>query len=202
MTPPDPAVKAAFEMAIAQWNAMSATTKVVIEPAPPGATNAFLQFRSTDNVNKTGGCAGYHSGSDRVYYAPEFAQRCSQRGAASGATVIAHELGHFLGLDEAGTNPNPPTIMNNPVVMNCVNGDVPTSAPVASDAAAAAGCVLTMRTTHTGQTGGGGGSYLVDLYSSGNCYSRYLVTDYYGCSEGVCQYLYSTWQYTGVVCYG
>ncbi|HYX71187.1 MAG TPA: M57 family metalloprotease, partial [Nitrososphaera sp.] len=89
--------------AISQWNGGSASTKVQFDLAPAG-TSSDLEFKPSNDPSQTGGCAGYLSTTGRVYYSPEWQQR-AQNSAAAGATVIAHELGHFLGLADAGTNP-------------------------------------------------------------------------------------------------
>src|ERR1700750_1773634 len=75
----------------------------------------IIEFKASTNPDDTGLCAAYHPSDDRVYYNLGLVQR-AQNNVADGATVFAHELGHFLGMNEAGTNPSQSTIMNNPVV--------------------------------------------------------------------------------------
>ena len=139
--------KKAIANAIAQWNNKSGTTKVVFEPAAPGAFGD-LEFKPSTNVNDTGGCAGYSPTTGRVYYSPDWETRAANS-ESGGATVIAHELGHYLGLDEAGSNPNTPTIMNNPVVVpgvnTCINGTVPTTTVQDSDAVKSSTCLTAVR---------------------------------------------------------
>lgn len=143
--------KKAIENAFAQWNNKSGTTRVIFEQAAPGASGD-IEFKFSSNINETGGCAGYSPTTGRVYYSPEWETRAANSESA-GATVMAHELGHFLGLDEAGTNPGTPTIMNNPVVVpgvnTCINGTVPTTTVQDSDAVKSSTCTAALRPTPT-----------------------------------------------------
>lgn len=99
------ASKSAILNSIDQWNGQSDTTKVMFDLA--SGSTADLEFKASADVGDTGGCAGYKAASGRVYYSPEWEERAANSESA-GATVIAHELGHYLGLGEAGTNPRPP----------------------------------------------------------------------------------------------
>jgi hypothetical protein len=64
-------------------------------------------------------CAAAFQTTSDIWWEPSF------EGAAislpeGAATVMAHEIGHILGLDEAGRNPAVPTIMKNgPPAPNC-----------------------------------------------------------------------------------
>jgi len=142
--------KAAIENAIGQWNSKSGSTGVVLDPAPSGSSGD-LEFKRSDNLDDTGGCAAYRPASARVFYGADWETRAAN--AAAGATVIAHELGHYLGLGEAGENPSNPTIMNNPVVIpgqnTCINGTVPTTTVQASDATKSGSCLAAARPTPT-----------------------------------------------------
>jgi hypothetical protein len=142
--------KAAIENAIGQWNTKSSSTGVIFDPAPAGSF-ADLEFKRSDNPDDTGGCAAYRPASARVFYGADWETRAAN--TAAGATVIAHELGHYLGLNEAGTNPPNPTIMNNPVVIpgqnTCLNGTVPTTTVQASDATKSGSCLAAARPTPT-----------------------------------------------------
>lgn len=65
---------------------------------------------------------------------------------------MAHEVGHFLGLGDAGTNPPQPTVMNNPVVTStttCQNATVPTNTVQPNDATQAGSCIQQARATPT-----------------------------------------------------
>ncbi|MGZ8848505.1 MAG: hypothetical protein ACXW3C_18755, partial [Pyrinomonadaceae bacterium] len=103
-----------MEAAFADWNRFSSTTKVVFEPAQSGVP-ADLEIKPSDDPEMTGGCAGYDEDTISINYSQAFVERAANSSAA-GATVLAHELGHFLGLGEAGENPGTPSIMNNPVI--------------------------------------------------------------------------------------
>ena len=142
--------KAAFDNAIGQWNSKSGSTGVFFDPAPAGSSGDVEFKRSTDPAD-TGGCAAYRPATTRVYYGAEWETRAAN--VTDGATVIAHELGHFLGLDEAGVNPANPTIMNNPVVPPggnpCLNGTVTTKTVQASDATKSGSCITAARPTPT-----------------------------------------------------
>jgi hypothetical protein len=95
-------------------------------------------------------CAAYDPNDDRVHYNSGFEQR-AQNSSDDGATVIAHELGHFLGLDEGGTAPSQATIMNNPVVdptTTCPSATVPTKTVQSSDATKAHQCTNNAQTAN------------------------------------------------------
>jgi hypothetical protein len=142
--------KKAIESAIGQWNALKSSTGVVFDPAPAGRSGD-LEFTPSTDTDLTGGCAGYDPGTKRVNYSPEWEQRANSS-FDRGATVIAHEIGHVLGLDDAGTNPPNPTIMNNPVAgptTTCQNATVPTTTVQAGDGKAAGACIKKARPTPT-----------------------------------------------------
>lgn len=147
-TPPA-AVASSAAKATAQWNAFTSTTHVVFEQVTAN-TAADIEFKPTQNLSDTGICAAYHSDNDRIYYNPGFEQR-AQNSSDDGAGVFGHELGHFLGLDEGGTNPPQPTIMNNPVVgptTTCRSASVPTRTVQAGDASKAFQCTNSAQTAN------------------------------------------------------
>jgi len=142
--------KNAILNAIGQWNGVSSTTKVTFDAAQP-PDSGTIEFKQSDDPAQTGGCAAFRPGSGRVYYSAGWQQR-AQNSTAAGATVVAHELGHFLGLDEGGINPAQPTIMNNPDVgpnTTCENATVPTTTVQASDATKAGNCIAQARPSPT-----------------------------------------------------
>ena len=104
--------KKAIESAIGQWNAQSSSTGVVFDLAQPGA-HVDREFNPNNDASVTGLCAAYEPSSARVHYNSAWGQRANNDFSA-GATVMAHEIGHYLGLDDAGVTPPSPTIMNNP----------------------------------------------------------------------------------------
>lgn len=144
---PDASTLTSVNAAVGQWNGQSSTTGVEFDLAPAGQdpSVADIQFQLQSNETKTGGCAAYSPNTARVYYGPTFQQ------STAGSTIIAHELGHALGLNDAGTNPNPPSIMNNPsnsLPYACTSPRVPTTSVQASDASAAWSCVARGRGQH------------------------------------------------------
>lgn len=201
---PDASMTAAMDQAAGRWNTRTGTTNVVFEAAGPN-DYADLIVIPTSDQNKNLGCAAVDPLFGYIYYDPALVT-AAQANVADAGTVLAHELGHFLGLGDAGVNPNPPTIMNNPGPgMSCTNFSVPSTTPTLGDATKAAECAQAARNAQTlinppSGGGGGGGGYLYD-YPSYDCYDRYLVTDYYTCTSSGCEYMGSDWQYLGVVCY-
>jgi hypothetical protein len=147
-TTPPQAILASVNKAVQQWNGFTSSTQVVFEPAPPN-TSANIEF-FPDESPDVGLCAAYDPGDDRIHYNSGQQQR-AQNSSDDGATVFAHELGHFLGLDEAGTNPSQSTIMNNPVVgptTTCPMAVVPTKTVQAGDANQAHQCVDNAQTAN------------------------------------------------------
>ena len=140
--------KAVIENAIAQWNAESGSTGVVFELAGPGEF-ADLEFKLSTDIADTGGCAGFRAETGRIYYSSDWEVRANNS-VAAGATVIAHEIGHYLGLADAGFNPPSPTIMNNPPPnSDCQTATVPTTTVQHSDATQSGACISTARPTPT-----------------------------------------------------
>ena len=147
-TTPPQSVLNSVTNAVQQWNGRTSTTQVVFEPAAAGE-HADIQF-IPDQSPEVGLCAAYDPGDDRVHYNAGFQQR-AQNSSSDGATVIAHELGHFLGLDEAGANPSDPSIMNNPVVgpnTTCASATVPTTHVLDNDATKAHQCTDNAQTAN------------------------------------------------------
>jgi hypothetical protein len=142
---PDANTLAAFNSAISQWNGVKATTGVQFDALPTGqpGTSADIQVQlTTDAGGNTGGCAAYKPDTGRIYYGETFLQ--ADQSTPIGATILMHELGHSLGLNDGGTNPNPPSIMNNPSNLppsGCIAPNVVTSIIQPNDSAAVAGCI-------------------------------------------------------------
>ena len=195
---PTQSVRDAFLAAINDWNSKSGTTRVVFEPAPPG-TAGDIQF--TPNPNLSDPCAAYSPTTERIYYNPSGFTEAAEARPYYAAGVIAHELGHFLGLYEAGVDPATPTIMNNPVVHpgdRCKDLFVPTIYVQGNDASRVNSCVAQARQQHTVTP-------TYDYYEynyaySPSCYNYYQVTDYYLCYRDSCSYWFSTYSYLGSTC--
>ncbi len=184
-----PNVQQAAQAAFNEWNGFSSTPGVVFEPVQAGGY-ANIEFKA--DSTKTD-CAAYGPGTSRIYYGPGFEQRAAFSISAA-TTALAHEIGHYLGLDEAGTNPPQPTIMNQaPPGSNCVTATVPTDNVQPGDASKATECV---QQAHDVRSGGGGGardeSYPWTDRPDGFCTAEYLVTDHYLCGSSGCTYLYTT----------
>jgi hypothetical protein len=136
--------KNAIVNAIGQWNSKSSATGVFLEEA----SSSDIEFKlSSDNADH-GGCAAFRLSSGRVFYSAAWETRANNS-EADGATVMAHEIGHYLALDDAGVNPVIPTIMNNPSSSNCVTATVPTTSVLQSDAVKSGQCIAAVRPTPT-----------------------------------------------------
>lgn len=140
----------AINIAIGQWNGFSSSTKVKFDPAPAGSTGDLV-FSPSNDTSLTAGCIAHNSLDHHINYSQAWSQR-ADGSLSAGASFAAHEIGHFLGLDEAGENPSSPTIMNNPHVgpdTTCQNATVPTNNVQAGDATAAGACIQAERPTPT-----------------------------------------------------
>jgi hypothetical protein len=200
ITPPQSVVDA-MTAGAGRWNQQSGTTKVVFEAAGPNDYADLLVIPTSDQ-SKSLGCAAVDPLLGYLYYDPALVQAAGSS-TSDAATVLAHELGHFLGLDDAGVNPSPATIMNNPGPgMTCTNFSVPTTSPTAADATKASQCTASSRLARRLTTSGGRRTYHFQEYNYGySCYDQYMVTDYYYCTSESCTYLYSDWEYLGMSCY-
>ena len=143
----------AIGLALGQWNGFSSSTKVKFDLAPSG-TAGDLVFSPSDDTTLTAGCIAHDSLTHVINYSQAWSARAANSFNA-GAAFAAHEIGHFLGLDEAGENPSSPTIMNNPHVGpdgTCENATMATNTVQANDATAAGGCIQAERPASTSPT--------------------------------------------------
>jgi hypothetical protein len=108
---PDAATASAVMSAIGEWDNYKSTTLVQIDSAPTGAPANIEIQQTTDASGNAGGCAAYKGTTGRIYYGENFLQAVRN---GHGSQIIAHEFGHALGLADGGTNPQPPSVMNNP----------------------------------------------------------------------------------------
>jgi reprolysin-like metallo-peptidase family M12B len=190
---PSNAMQTAMNQAAANWNVHSATTQVVFEAAGANEYADIVVIPTTDTA-KTQGCASMDTAFNYIYYDPAL-DLAAQSSTANGATVLAHELGHFLGLRDANSNnPSPPTIMNNPAPgQTCQNFTVPTIAPRSNDATRVASCITQSQNQTTAhQYHRQEPDY---SYYPAACWSFYLVTDHYSCLNDSCSYRYSDWEF-------
>lgn len=195
---PSKEIKDAILSAFNQWNSFSNVTGVVFEPAPPGTTSD-LQIKPNSELDTP--CAGYTPVGERIQFNPSGLQEAATLRPEYAAGIIAHEIGHFLGMNHTGPTPNPPTVMNAPVVNpgdRCKDLNVATSTVQSSDASKASECVSQARqqNTHTQSYQ----YYEYDYSQTPSCYTYYEVTDYYLCYEGRCSYWYSDYRYMGSTC--
>lgn len=145
---PDANVLASANAAIAEWNALSGTTNVQFDPLPSGqaATAADLQIELVTDGSDSG-CAKYTPADSRIHYASTFIQSATGSND-TGRLILAHELGHTLGLDDMGTAPLAPTIMNNPsnpLPGACTSPNIQTTHVQQSDANQVPSCSSTAR---------------------------------------------------------
>jgi hypothetical protein len=186
--PPD-AVAKAFKAAIDEWNAKKTTTGVVFDPGTPGqGTNVRISL-SADPA-RTGGCVqiNFHTGD--LAYTSDWATLAGKNPSLA-AGAAKHELGHYLGLDEAPTDASPPTVMNQ-AIPPCSNPTMKTTTIQDSDASVAKGCVEKAKQLYDSETAsGGGGDYQIYGWASPSCIQWWDAYDVYYWNDG--------WHYIGTV---
>jgi hypothetical protein len=170
-------VNAAIQDGTAKWNSLKQTTGVIFEPAAQNET-PNITFAPSSSYLFTGGCASMAPTSGTGYWSTEFEQLATSA-PANASAIIAHELGHFLGLYEAGFNPMLPTIMNNGLSCTPEGSDTPTKSPLLNDASVAQVCTKKARDMQpvTLQSGG--------TVSNANAFT--MCNDYYDV------YIYGFW---------
>lgn len=151
---PDPVTQASAITAVAEWNSFKGTTGVQIDPSPamsgsytPSTLQGAIHFQITsDNstAGPAGGCASAEVPAQTIHYNSTF-QLAASNHPSIGAFILAHEIGHILGLNDVGTNnPGYSTIMNNPVPAQlpaaCLNPNVPTTTVQQGDATKMSAC--------------------------------------------------------------
>jgi hypothetical protein len=198
---PSEAVITAVQRGTQQWNDQRDKTGVVFEPAAPGQPATInITRRSSDSDPQLGDgkCAAMNVKKSLLNYGPNFERRAQKKKGA--AFIIAHELGHALGLSDQGVNPFPPTVMNN--INQCEDLPQTSSTVTATDAMRVHGCIQTAldpladvpiyEDRPTGTT-----------LNGLDCYARYEVTNYYICSlTGTsCRFDHAEYAYLTTVCY-
>lgn len=188
-------VQASIDGAVKEWNKLSPTSGVKFDPPPAGTAPDILVRLVDDAQGKSGGCAAYQFATGTINFGQTFLQ--AARSNSTGTTIFVHELGHAMGLDDAGPNPLTPTIMNNPsnaLPGACTNPDVPTSEAQASDASAVRGCTQQYKQTVTPPTPPPPGP--PDLFApdyGGTCYYLVTTTYYYLGDDYIGQTSEVTW---------
>ncbi len=126
----------AVASAVDMWNQMSPTTGVRLELAPPGSkADLPIQVDTSPGQKATQGCAAYDPTRVVLLYGAGW------QTSFTPAAIMAHELGHFMGLDDAGSYPVPPTIMNNAAVPGvCSMQPSQTTTVLAGDASSSTTC--------------------------------------------------------------
>jgi hypothetical protein len=82
-------------------------TGIEFDPPAPGK-HVDLPFVNEVSADTKQACAYHDPNRNLIVYGNTWKVSNSQ------AAVIQHELGHYMGLDDAGTSPSVPTIMNQP----------------------------------------------------------------------------------------
>jgi len=98
--------------AIDEWNQYSSISGVELDLVPPGGT-ADLPIKFDSSGAETGGCASYDPAKVTLFYGTAWESSLTPQ------AIIAHELGHALGLEDAGSGPPQATIMNNAETPAC-----------------------------------------------------------------------------------
>jgi len=120
-----------------QWNAQTGTNGVVFEQASPGQTPDIVIRSDPPN---SGGCTGMNVATGNLSYNNGSWEQLVANDPTKAAGTIGHEFGHFLGMDDAGLHPNPPTIMNNPFGGTCPAPQIDNSIVRFNDGQVSAGC--------------------------------------------------------------
>ena len=163
VTTPSDDLKTAVQNALSEWSTTGVPENWVFDPAPPGYDGDIQILPSSDN-QKSGGCAGYSEAVGRLYYSPAFTSAVT----SVKTQVLAHEIGHLWGMQDAGTSPPTPTIMNNPSNVSCTSPNAPTTTVLSTDRHVAAGCIKQARSQSNSQYSSG-----TNFHYYGTCYDIY-----------------------------
>ena len=131
-----------FRSSFNDWNSHSGTTGVnfqEIKSNQPIPADIIIEHTSNPTLTS---CAAFWHYDNRLYYADAW------QGSTGAQAIIEHEIGHYLGLDDAGIAPNPPSIMNQPSnpVNFCSNPNVETYTIQPRDASTIPTCRSNVKT--------------------------------------------------------
>lgn len=133
----DSSITSPILSAIKAWNDVKSQTGVELDPPAPGQhVDLPIGFNSVADTGQY--CALYEPNKIAIFYGKTW------QSSDAKTTIIEHELGHYLGLDDTFNNhPLVPTIMNNPSnswPSNCTSPDVYSKSITAFDPPETAVC--------------------------------------------------------------
>jgi hypothetical protein len=186
-------------MAIGKWNDRPSGIKISLVSCWYTGEVDF-QFGATYSQSLSSGCAAVINGETMWLDMNNFVSWAASDYDLA-AAIASHEIGHLLGLDDAGVGGW--TVMNNPwAASNCYTAAFQhresgwVAAPTQADAEASTNCIVNAKAGSPVREEPGSDHY----YYSGPCYELWVRWLWYSCTTDACVYQSDSWEYIGTYC--